>query len=83
MRPAHIGETVAGTDWTACREDTMLGASMPAYVQGEVQREIAASKLFDAGAPRLIPKAEVDAFCAQTVGFVIRRVPASSRSGSR
>lgn len=73
-RGLHYGDKVAGTDWAGCRNDAMFATTAPFYVQREIERELAASKLFSGGEPHFVLKTEIDAFCAQVEGFVIQRV---------
>lgn len=76
-RRDHLGRDVAGSGWQACADDTLPAGGVARLVDERLQQALEASRLFAVVQPspagwQLTP--EVQVFCAQTRGFIGRRV---------
>ena len=80
QRGQHYGEQVAGTTWTGCQTDPFWSTSAPEIIQQRMINELQASGMFlkvttTSGSPDdVVMKTDINAFCSQTVGFLIARV---------
>jgi ABC-type uncharacterized transport system auxiliary subunit len=79
-RSQHYGEKVAGTKWTGCKTDALLGNDPVPIIQQRLVKAFETSGLFSrvstvpTGPDDVVMKTEIDAFCAESVGFLVIRV---------
>lgn len=80
QRSQHYGERVAGTKWTGCSTDSFWATTAPEIIQQRLVKELRTSGMFLSVATAqtnpddVVMKTDINAFCAQTVGFIIGRV---------
>src|SRR5262249_54002060 len=78
-RAKHYGERIAGTKWEAVSTDPLWSKSATQLIQERFVRELTASGLFaevttgPAQPGDLVLKTDINAFCAQAVGFLYIR----------
>ncbi|MGZ5784477.1 MAG: hypothetical protein ACXWJM_01045 [Ramlibacter sp.] len=78
-RAKYLGRNVAGTEWHACMVDTLPEGALPDLVHGRIVEALGNSRMFASVEPVAAPanwtlETEIQVFCSQTRGFVIRRV---------
>ena len=79
VRSQHYGESVAGTDWKACKTDSLTTEQAKGAVQRQLIAAIAESRMFlavSADAPAngdLVVQPEIHALCSSVYGvFIVR-----------
>lgn len=78
-RAKYLGKNVAGTDWHSCMVDTLPEGELPGLVRGRVVEALKNSRMFGSVEPvgaraNWTLDTEIQVFCSQTRGFIIRRV---------
>ncbi|WP_446812048.1 hypothetical protein ACH50O_10965 [Methylomonas sp. 2BW1-5-20] len=80
QRSQHYDEHVAGTKWTGCSTDPFWATNAPQVIRERLLKELETSGMFvkvvtiSTSPDDVLMKTDINAFCAQTAGFLVARV---------